>query len=258
MATIRRAVRYPTRDGRPMGETDIHIDATVDLIRTLQDRYADDPDVYVSGDLLVFYEEGNGRRHLAPDVFVALGVPKRRRENYLIWEEGKGPDLVIEVTSRSTRREDEGKKFDLYRDVIRVPEYFRFDPLGEYLRPALVGHRLVDGAYEPIVAVDGRLPSEVTGLHLEARGTELRLFDPATGLILPTARERAADAEAARRASEAARRASEARLLDAETARRASEAARRESEARADAAEGEVARLLREIEALTRGGDRGL
>ncbi len=243
MATVPKKIEYPTSDGKPMAETDVHRDAMIDLIRTLQDYYAGDPMVYVSGDLLLFYEEGNKRRHLAPDVFVVRDVPKHLRDNYLMWEEGKGPDLVIEVTSKSTRREDQEKKRDLYRDVLGVVEYFLFDPLGEYLRPPLRGYRLVDGDYAPIEPVAGRLPSEVTGLHLEADGNSLRLYNPAAGRWLPTAEERAATEAAARR--------------DAETARRAAEAKSREDEAARRAAESEVERLRREIEALRRAASGG-
>src|SRR5437588_5992969 len=122
---------YPTSDGRPMAETDLHRDLMIALIQTLQAWYAREPFVYVSGNLLVFYEPDNRRRHLSPDVFVVKGVPKHRRDNYLIWEEGRGPDVVIELTSASTRNEDVEEKMGLYRDVLRVPEYFLFDPQQE-------------------------------------------------------------------------------------------------------------------------------
>src|SRR5205807_7935283 len=90
----RREITYPETDGRPIGETDIHIDDRDDVVGSLRVFYAGDPNVYVSGGVLIFYEEGNRRKHVAPDVFVIHGVPKRRRNNYLIWAEGKGPDLV--------------------------------------------------------------------------------------------------------------------------------------------------------------------
>ncbi|MHC5540842.1 Uma2 family endonuclease [Singulisphaera rosea] len=206
MATTRRSsaeheVDYPTSDGKPMAETDIHRRGLMDLIETLEDRFADDPMVYVSGNLLLYYEEGNKRRYVSPDVFVARGVPKLPpRERYLLWEEGKGPDLVIEVTSRSTRLEDQNRKRTLYGEILKVTEYFLFDPTQDYLKPAMQGFRLMGGEYEPIEPVDGRLQSVVLGLHLERAGLELRLHDPASGRWLPTPRERAeqAEAEAAR------------------------------------------------------------
>src|SRR5262245_6265181 len=126
---------YPTSDGKPMAETERHRRLLFRVIELLETWFAADPNVYVSGNLLIFYEEGSKRRHVAPDCFVVFGVDKRERENYLLWKEGKGPDVVIELTSRTTRREDTRKKFDLYRDVLKVKEYFLFDPLWHYLDP---------------------------------------------------------------------------------------------------------------------------
>ena len=193
-----RAIEYPTGDGKPMAETDWHRDLMLELIETLKHRFANDPQVYVTGNLLLFYELGNRRKHVAPDVFVVRGVEQRKRENYLVWEEGKGLDLIIELTSKTTRSEDQKKKLALYRDVLRVSEYFLFDPFEDYLEPPFQGYRLIEGQYVPIEPVAGRLPSLVLGLHLERHGTELRLYDPATGRWLPTPRERAAQAEAER------------------------------------------------------------
>jgi Uma2 family endonuclease len=226
MATISETANYPTSDGKPMAETDVHRDLMFDLIKSLQDYYAEDPLTYVSGDLLMFYERGNKRRHLAPDVFVVRSVPKHDRLNYLIWEEGKGPDLVIEVTSKSTRKEDVSTKRDLYRDTLQVSEYFLFDPLAEYLKPQLQGFRLVDGEYVPIRAIERRLPSEITGLHFEAHGNQLRLYNPILGRWLPTPEEKVVAAEAKSREAEAARRAAEAEL---ERLRKELEALRRDA-----------------------------
>lgn len=128
---------YPSGDGRPFSETDWHFKVMTHLLQALDDRYEADPNVYVSGSLLLHYEKGNKRRRVAPDVFVVHGVPKLLRRNYLLWAEGRGPGVVIEVTSRRTRWEDTHRKFKLYRDVLRVPEFFLFDPLGHYLDPPL-------------------------------------------------------------------------------------------------------------------------
>lgn len=239
---------YPERDGRPMAETDIHRDLMLDLIATLQHYFAHRPRVYVSGNLLVFYEEGNGQKHVSPDVFVVRGVPNHQRRNYLIWKEGKPPEFVIELTSISTRIEDLETKYNLYRE-IGVREYFLFDPRDEYLEPRLMGFRLLRGRFRPIEPVGHHLPSRVTGLHLVEMGKELRLFDPQSGEILPTPAERAElEAERARQEAERARQ-------EAERARQEA-AARAEAEERARRAEAEVERLRLELEQLRRRNGR--
>jgi|SRR5713226_442555 len=196
MATVTQETIYPTSDGRPMAETDWHRDIMYALIKVLQSFYATDPRVYVSGNLLLYYVPGNKRRHVSPDVFIVKGVPKRQRPYYLLWEEGKSPNLVIEVTSSSTRSEDTKKKFLLYQDVLKVQEYFLFDPFEEYLRPSFQGYRLRKGKYVPIPTIGGRLPSSVLGLQLERDGLDLRLFDPRADKRLPTPEEKIAQTEA--------------------------------------------------------------
>ena len=114
------------------------------------------PNVAVHSNLFVYYVEGDPKRNVCPDLFVALKVPSDiKRRTFKVWEEGKGPDLVIEVTSKKTRREDQGKKLELYRDVLKVREYFLFDPFEEYLKPSLQGYRLVRGRYKSIATCEG-------------------------------------------------------------------------------------------------------
>jgi Uma2 family endonuclease len=204
MASQQRSLReptihYPTRDGKPVGETPVHRDILFELVYVLRRWFEADPMAYVSGNMLMYYVQGDKRKHVSPDVFVTLGIPDdgRRRDAYFVWEEGKGPDFVVELTSKSTRREDQGAKLALYRDVLQVREYFLFDPYGEYLNPPLKGFRRVGGQYQPIDPVDGRLPSEVIGLHLEPAIEDVRLFDPATGRHLTTASQIAEEWEQA-------------------------------------------------------------
>jgi Uma2 family endonuclease len=250
MATVSRQraakkVEYPTGDGKPMAETDLHRGDMVDLIQMLKDHFADQSDVYVSGNLLMFYVEGDRRKHLSPDVFVVRGVEKKNRDNYLVWEEGKAPDAVIEITSKSTRREDQGKKKELYRTVLKVPEYFQFDPTQDYLKPALQGFRLIDGDYLPIEPVNGGLPSEVLGLHLVRDDQRLRLYNPATGEELLTAVEGRALAVTSVAVAEVARQEQQQRAEAERQRAEAAEAARRHLADEND-------RLRKEIEALRR------
>jgi Uma2 family endonuclease len=233
-----REIDYPTSDGKPMGETDLHRQDMVDVIEVLEDYFAADPMVYVSGNLLLFYERGNRRKHVSPDAFVVRGVSKLPpRDYYLLWEEGKAPDVVIEITSKTTRREDQKKRL-IYREILKVLEYFQFDPTRDYLKPPLQGFRLVQDDYVTISPVQGRLPSEVLGLHLESVGTQLRLFDPELGRQLLTRSERIEQETNAR--------------LRAELRSERAELARERADAARILAEAELERLRSENEALKR------
>jgi len=219
---FRPPVYYPESDGEPMAETDTHINLLIYLREALTDYFRDDPDVYVAGNLLVYYQEGNPTRFIAPDVFVVKGVPKRNRRIYQVWKEEKGPDVVFELTSRSTRQEDLGPKKGIY-EVLGVEEYFIFDPLGEHLEPRLVGFRLVEWGYRRIEGEEP-LVSRVLGLELRVEGDMLRLVDPATGEKLLTPLEaqearRHAEALAAQEAQARRRAESEVERLRAELAR---------------------------------------
>lgn len=172
---------YPDTDGEPMAEGDIQRDALVYCVEVLKHYFRAEPDVYVSGNLLFYYEEGNPHKSFAPDVFVVLGVPNCKRPIYKIWEEGKAPDLIIEITSKTTRKKDRDK-IGLYRR-LGVREYFMFDPTGDYLDPALQCRRLGNGRYyltKTWNLPDGGLKadSRILGLELIARGEELRFYSP--------------------------------------------------------------------------------
>ena len=167
------AIDYPSSDGKPLAENDAQLHAILYAVGVLGQHYAERPDVYVSGDLLIYYKEGNPRVSVAPDAFVVFGIEDRVRMNYKVWEEGKGPDFVLEVASPNTWRVDVERKPAVYAG-LGVLEYFLFDPLGEHLAPRLQGHRLVDGAYERLAAVESidrtlTLTSEVLGLELRAK-----------------------------------------------------------------------------------------
>ncbi len=244
--TLSRAaveVEYPSSDGKPLAENDAQRPAILYGLSALGLRYAGRSDVYVSGDLLIYYEEGNPRASVAPDVFVAFGVEDRVRMSYRVWEEGKGPDFVLEVASPSTWREDVGRKRDVYAE-LGAKEYFLYDPTGEYLKSALRGYRLAGEGYERqrlVKSVDGRrsLYSETLGLDLWAKDGKMRFHDPETGLDLLSYDEehdRAEREAAARQREAAARRNAETRAGQEAAARRNAETrAEREATARRNA-----------------------
>ncbi|MBI3273120.1 MAG: Uma2 family endonuclease [Planctomycetes bacterium] len=253
-----QAVVYPTRDGKPMGETDDHRDEMKDYgINVLKDRYQGEPQVYVSGNNFIYPTEGVSADSISPDVYVVKGVPDRQRDVYKVWEEGGHlPCFVLEVTSRSTRLEDLGAKMAKYRDDLGVKEYFLFDPRGEWIPGRLRGFVLEGGVYQPIQALaSGRLPSHELGLELGVVAGHLRFFEPGAAEPLPTRAERA---EREARRADAERKRAETEHRRAETERLRAEAERLRAEAehrRAEAAEQEVRRLRAELERL-KGGPR--
>lgn len=172
-------IEYPESDGLPMGETDLHIHWMMRIRDILKRRYRGQH-VYVASDLLVYYREGFPSRYVVPDNFVVLDCDPGMRRVFKVWEEQRVPNVVFEVTSRSTSRNDLVTKLSLYEE-LGVGEYFLYDPEAEYLDPALQGHRLVSGQYEPIQLVGGRLRSRVLGIDLELVDRDLVLIDAENG-----------------------------------------------------------------------------
>lgn len=234
------AIEYPCSDGQPMAETEFQLIPLIDAILALRAHFADREDVYVVGNMFLYYQEGNPRAVVAPDLFAVVGAPKHWRHTYKLWEEPKAPDFVLEVTSRSTRKVDQGRKREIYAS-LGVGEYWQFDPTGDWLAPRLQGLRLHEGAYRPlpsVAMVDGGLllHSEALGLdvRLEA-GEELRFHDPATGQDLLNYQEvqlRYGEEQGRMRKERAAHRATKDHLDREIEARRAVEARLAELEAR--------------------------
>ena len=214
-------VHYPESDGEPVAESDFQYVPLTYATSVLSVHFSEEPDIYVTGDMLIYFVEGDPTKSVAPDVFLIPNLDKRFRTSYFMWVEGQVPSFIMEVTSNSTWREDIGRKRDLY-ESWGVSEYWLYDPTEETrLTPLLQGFRLVDGAYEPIeVEFDGesyRGVSATLGLELHARKDWFRFFNSATGEYLNN-------------------------LEESETARLSAERERDEERAR----RGELERLLRE------------
>jgi Uma2 family endonuclease len=223
----------PYDDGMPM-ESQRHVMQLQLLMDPLRLLWEGRQDVYIGGNMFVYYSLAQVRNKdfRGPDFFVALDVPKHERKSWVIWEEGKGPDVVIELLSESTAAQDKGEKKDIYQDRIRVPEYFWFDPFsGEW-----AGFIIQHGRYAAIEEdSQGRLLSQTLGLALVRwegiyQEVEARWLRWATlsGALLPTPQEVAVETqrqatEAQRQATEAQRQATEAQrqqaALEAQLAR---------------------------------------
>jgi Uma2 family endonuclease len=197
VATV--AIEYPETDGKPMAETDVHRKLMTELIDALERHFQAQPEVYVSGNMLLYYEEGNPRKSVAPDVFVVHGVANHERRVYLLWQEGHAPSVVFEISSRSTYKEDLQRKWLLYYQ-LGVTEYYLYDPEYDYLKEGLVAYRPGDeGKYVEVQVNGGVIYSPALGLDVVNTGATLRLRDPQTGQFLPTRAELQQAAERAER-----------------------------------------------------------
>jgi Uma2 family endonuclease len=180
-------IDYPESDGKPMGETELHRDWTIRIQDILRQRYRGQA-VYVASDLLLYYEEGSPTKFVVPDCFVVRNCATHLRRTFQTWKEGRVPDVVIEVTSRSTSRTDMVDKPIIY-EMMGVQEYFLFDPTSDYLESSLQGYRLIDGQFREIPPIDGRLRCLTLGVDLSVHDQALQVIDCETGVVQLTEAE---------------------------------------------------------------------
>ncbi len=228
-----RPIYYPVSDGMPMSDSQLGGAEMVRITQTLQDWYADVSDVYVWMNMFVYFEPGNPRAAVSPDVFVAIGADKEPdRIVYFVWREGIPPTVVFEVLSSNTHRRDQGPKLETYQRM-GVKEYVLYDPHLEFMDPPLQMNRLEAGVYRRLEPdITGAFPSDALGLHLRLVEQRLRFFRSDTGEMLRSPAERTLDAERRLVEEVAARRAAEESRAGEAAARRALEARVAELEAR--------------------------
>lgn len=203
-------------DGIPM-ETYRHklqMDLLVDpLAAWLRDR-----DAYVGGNMFVYFSPDQLKNHdfRGPDMFAVMDVPRGERKCWVVWEEGKGPDVVVELLSASTASVDKRQKKEIYHKRLRVPEYFWFDPFNPN---DFAGFSISDQSYQPIIPDEqNRLISKQlglalvrwSGLHGDTNTVWVR-WATLDGILLPTERELAKKAQ--QEAKQANQRAEQAESL---------------------------------------------
>ena len=214
----------PTTDGLVPPDMTIQEKSITYTLLALRAALRRHPGRYVSGYTLIYSAEGPDKSDrtspvwIEPDVLVAFGTGEHDRLSYVIWQEGKPPDFVLEVASVSTWRRDRDEKPALY-ESLGVKEYLLYDALGGLLKPRLQGHVLHGGAFramemESLPNGEPGLRSEVLGLCAYLRGPEqeLRWHDPETGRDLEDHEE----VLASRQAAETRTREAETRALAAE------------------------------------------
>jgi Uma2 family endonuclease len=172
----------------PPLESDFHRDQIDLLIRILRYWWQNRNDVYISGNLTIYYNQQQlkSRDFRGPDFFVVLGTEKRDRRSWVVWDEqGQYPNLILEILSNSTKQVDKGLKKDLYQNIFRTPDYLWFDPDTF----ELAGFHLLDGRYEPILPNEqGWLWSQQLELFLGVHDERLRFITP-EGELIPSPEE---------------------------------------------------------------------
>jgi Uma2 family endonuclease len=169
-------------------ETELHLRQIMLLIQCLELWWQNRQDFYACGNLTVYYSPRQRKSELfrGPDFFVVLGTERKPRRSWVVWQEdGKYPNVIVEILSSKTAKTDRGLKKQIYQDTFRTPDYFWFDPESLEFK----GFHLLDGCYEELQPnVDGWLWSQQLELYLGVRESKLRFFTPERQLI-PTPEE---------------------------------------------------------------------
>lgn len=182
---------YPESDGKPMADTDLHLYWIKRIQDMIETYFLQNPEVYISGNIMMYDIEGPMRTAVSPDILVAFGLGQKFRRTYKVWEEGKPPDFVMEFSSKRTYRNDLDEKMALYARM-NIPDYFLYDPDRRYLPSPLMGFRLVAGTYVEIAPDnDGGIRSEILGLNFHLTEDGLTLYNPQAQEWLQTRAEKA-------------------------------------------------------------------
>ena len=184
-------VIFPSGDlysDEPPVETELHLRQIILLFKCLEWLWRDRNDFYAAGNLTIYYSprQRKSEDFRGPDFFVVLETSRKTRKSWVVWDEdGKYPNVIVEILSPKTADVDKGFKKKLYQDTFRTPDYFWFDPY----TLEFAGFHLVDGEYQPIEANDqGYLWSQQLGLYLGISNKQLRFFTP-EGELVPTPEE---------------------------------------------------------------------
>ena len=175
----------------PPLESNLHLTQIILLIKCLEWLWQDREDYLATGNLTIYYSPNQKKSEYfrGPDFFVVLGTTRNQnRKSWVVWqEEGKYPNVIIEILSESTAKTDREEKKEIYQNTFRTPDYFWFDPYSLEFE----GSPLIRGKYQPIEPnQQGWLWSEELGLYLGTYADKLRYFSP-SGQLIPTPEEAA-------------------------------------------------------------------
>lgn len=185
---------YPEQRLTDMGETNFHYDLQSDLVKMLQAFFQNRNDVFIAANLNLYYEEGNPRVYFTPDLMICFGVENRPRRIYKLWENGTFPQVVFEIASDRTWKNDISDKYEAYAEH-GVEEYYLLDSERIYLPLPLMAYQFRDARLKYVPAENNRIFSPRLGLEIVDTGKEFRLFNPSTNEFLKTPQELEAENE---------------------------------------------------------------
>ncbi|MEH1914593.1 Uma2 family endonuclease [Nostoc sp.] len=172
----------------PPLETELHLRQILLLIQCLEWLWQEHQDFYACGNMTIYYSprQRKSEQFRGPDFFVVLNTQRKIRKSWVVWEEdGKYPNVIVEVLSDKTAATDRGLKKEIYQDIWRTPDYFWFDPVSLEFK----GFHLLDGRYQELQANEaGWLWSQQLQLYLGVYQSKLRFFTP-DGQLTPTPEE---------------------------------------------------------------------
>jgi len=190
---ITEDVIFPPSDlfsDEPPLESELHLRQIILLLSCLEWLWRDRNDFYAAGNLIIYYSQKKLKSEdfRGPDFFVVLDTERKTRKSWVVWaEDGKYPNVIVEILSDSTAKTDMDLKKKLYQDTFRTPDYFWFDPY----TLEFAGFHLLDGKYQSLEPNNQEhLWSQQLGLYLGVYQGLLRFFTP-KGELVPTPEEEA-------------------------------------------------------------------
>ncbi len=192
--TFEEEIIYPEQRLNDIGETSIHIKLITNLLQTLLQFLHTHQDIFLSGNMNLYYEEGKPNKWYAPDLLIAFGVPNHERSSYQVWKEKVFPQVIIEIASERTWENDVSEKYKFYSEN-GVEEYYILDPEFAYLPAPMLAFHRQNGRLLSANIENNRIFSPRLGLQIVRIENNFRLFNPNTEKFLLTLEEAQAELE---------------------------------------------------------------
>ncbi len=172
-------LHYPESHDDDMGESSLHNKLINYIFSVLNSFFAKNNAITIAANLNLYYEEGNPRKYFTPDIMISFGAGKSERQAYKLWEENVFPQVVFEIASEHTWKNDIGDKSEFY-SRFGTEEYYLIDPERKYLPLPLMAYGREDERLKYVPHQDNRIFSPLLGLEIVDTGKSFRLFDPKT------------------------------------------------------------------------------